>query len=143
MKRRKFITLVGLGSAAVALPSFTFNSDAFLKNAISAILYRELDYLKLDKEGVIKFTEDFTKKINSYSFGRSKKMRARIGSEYLFPGSVEKEQSSNLITTTFLLASDFFTSQMNESKTIKYIGLYDAYNRPCANPFSHLYYTKS
>jgi hypothetical protein len=48
----------------------------------------------------------------------------------------------NQLLTAYLLSTDFFTNKMDESKTIKYVGLYNPYTRPCAHPFSNNVYPR-
>ena len=140
MKRRKFISIAAVGSAVIAIPTIGFSSNAFFKQAVTSIIHRELGYLKLDEQGVNKFVDDFTVETNSRSLSSSQKMKMKVGSEYLFPGSVDTTLVKDRIVTLFLLSSDFFINKMNEKRTVQYIGLFDSNKKPCTNPFSHLYY---
>ena len=140
MKRRKFITIAALGSAVVALPAIGFSSNTFFKQAIASIVQRELHYLKLDEQGVKKFVDDFADEINAGALSRAQKIKMKVGTEYLVPGSIDKSQVTDRIVTLYLLSSDFFMNKMDEKRTVKYVGMYDTYKRACSNPFSHTYY---
>ena len=48
--------------------------------------------------------------------------------------------SSKALVKDFLQATDFFYNKMDESKEVKYTGLYNVYQKPCSNPFSHYFY---
>lgn len=140
MKRRKFISIAAVGSAVIAIPSIGLSSNAFFKQAVTSIIHRELGYLKLDEQGVKKFVNDFADQTNAGSISSSQKMKMKVGTEYLFPGSVDTTLVKDRIITSFLLSSDFFINKMNEKRTVQYIGLFDSSKKPCTNPFSHLYY---
>ena len=129
MKRRKFLTIAGLGGLLAGVGAFGF---AF-QNAVERIIVSELSFLKLDKEGVARFVADYTKSMPS----KSKLMLKG----YSFLGvSTRKSQKINNLINAYLLSTDFFMNKMDEGRTIKYIGLYDPYQRPCAHPFSSSQY---
>lgn len=129
MKRRKFLTIAGLGGALLGAGAFAFT----FQNAVERIIINELSFLKLDKDGVARFVADYTKSMPS----KAKLMLKG----YSFLGlSTRKSQKINSLVNAYLLSTDFFMNKMDESKTIKYIGLYDPYQRPCAHPFSSSQY---
>jgi hypothetical protein len=133
MKRRKFLTITGIGSAVAAFTSFKFVSTSF-ENATARLIKNQLDFLKLDEEGLERFVNDFAKENKSSSYRMALRGYAFIGVRASQSGKV------NQLVTTYLLSTDFFQNKMDENKIIKYMGLYDAHKRPCAHPFSHFYY---
>lgn len=140
MKRRKFLTIAGISATALALPVVAINSNAFFKQAVVSVITRQLNYLNLDKKGVEQYAEDLTREMQNFSFERAKKIRVKVGSEYLFPGSLSKMDVEDGFLSNFLLSTDFFTNKMDETMLVKYNGLFHGYKKPCSNPFSHFYY---
>lgn len=129
MKRRKFIAIAGVGSllAGLGVVGLTF------QNAIERRIQNELSFLKLDKEGVTRFVADYTRSMSS-------KSRLTLKG-YSFLGlNAQKSQKINNLINAYLLSTDFFTNKMDESRTVKYVGLYDPYFRPCAHPFGSSQY---
>src|SRR5688500_15828319 len=115
MKRRKFLLIAGAGGVAAAVTSFKFISTSF-ENAAVSLINAELGFLKLDPEGVSRFVKDFAKnKDDHYQLTMS---------GYSFIG-VKPAQSGkvNQLLTTYLLSTDFFLNRMDESKTVRYLGL--------------------
>lgn len=133
MKRRKFITITTLTGLIAGITSFRFISRSF-DDAAADLIRDEVPYLKLDEDGVRKFVSDFSKhKDRRYKFT----IRG-----YSFLGISSKRSGKvNQLVTAYLLSSDFFANGMDESRTIRYVGLYDPYLRPCAHPFSHIHYS--
>lgn len=134
MRRRKFLALAGVGTAIVALPGVGFVSLS-LQHAAVGLITKELHYLDLDKSGVEQFVEDYlaTKKANStYAL--------KLRTLYLLGTKARDSYLVSELTTRYLLSTDFFRNKMDEKQPVKYIGLYDAYHMPCANPFSSLYF---
>lgn len=131
MKRRKFLTLAGAGSAAAIL-SFAFVRYSF-EDVAARLIKKELSFLTLDPDGVASFVSDFSKNKNTpYRL---------IVKGYSILG-VRSSQSGkiNQLVSTYLLSTDFFANGMDEQRTVRYAGLYDPYTRPCAHPFSHVHY---
>lgn len=134
MNRRKFLTLTGLSAAAIAIPVVGFSTKS-LHSAVSSIIYREYNYLKLNPEGVDLYVQEY---LNNNKGGHTYHMK--IMAFDLF--NVEQENSTIVshIVQNYLLSTDFFLNKMDETKVVHYIGAYDPYNTPCANPFSSLHY---
>jgi hypothetical protein len=133
MKRRKFLVVTGLAGLAAAITSFRFVATSYDEAAVD-LIKRELSFLSLDDEGVRKFVAEFTKDKN-----RSYRMTIR-GYSFLHIGSKQSGKVNQLVSA-FLLSSDFFSNRMDESRVIKYVGLYDPYVRPCSHPFSAVHYS--
>ncbi|HSJ68214.1 MAG TPA: hypothetical protein VK921_11085 [Anditalea sp.] len=134
MNRRKFISITGIGAAALALPAAGIFAKT-LHETVTDIIYREFNYLNLDKEGVDLYVHAYLEK-NKKDLSYEMKLKAFD----LFRISSEKSTILTQMTQDYILSTDFFINKMDESKTVHFIGAYDAYNTPCANPFSSLYY---
>jgi hypothetical protein len=132
MKRRKFLVIAGLTGVAAAVTSFKFITTSF-EDAAVALIKEELGFLKLDLQGVETFVKD-------YAHNKDRKYRIAMRG-YSFIGiNATHSGKVNQLLTTYLLSTDFFTNRMDESKTVKYVGLYNPYLRPCAHPFSAAFY---
>lgn len=122
----------GLGGLAITIPSFKFLTTSF-ESATMNIVRSELSTLTLDEQSLQKFATDFAKsKDRSYRFTIQAYSLLKINSA--------RSGKVNQLVTLFLLSSDFFQNKMNETRTVKYVALYNPYTRPCSHPFSHVHY---
>lgn len=80
---------------------------------VALAITRHYDYLRLDPDGVERFVRD-------YADWRSA------------DGSAESIED---VLSRFLLSTDFFLHDADESRPIRYLRLYDPYLSPCNNPF--------
>ena len=103
------------------------------EDAIEKIILSELSFLKLDKEGVRHFVADYAKSMTSGS--------KRILKGYSFMGiTSQQSRKINSLMNAYLLSTDFFIYKMDETRIIKYVGLYDPQVRACAHPFTYAHY---
>lgn len=128
MKRRKFLTIAGIGALVTAIASGRFLSMPFEDSAAS-IVRKQLDYLKLDEEGLNRFAKE-------YSIAKDRKYKLTLKGYNLLGIDASQSGKIHQMVTTYLLSTDFFANGMDESRTIKYLAMYDPYLRPCAHPFS-------
>ncbi|MFD3000915.1 hypothetical protein ACFS7Z_11120 [Pontibacter toksunensis] len=142
MLRRNFLKLTGLGAVMVAAPTAGFASISIKDAAVGAII-NEFDYLVLDRKGVEDFVNDF---LPYYYWNGQLKHSLVIRTLYVLKCKSDRAVSvfnTTLLRTlaeTYLLSTDFFTNNMDETKVIKYTGIYSPYSKPCANPFSFIHY---
>ncbi|ALI99897.1 twin-arginine translocation signal domain-containing protein [Rufibacter tibetensis] len=137
MNRRSFLKLTGLaGAALITLPSlgyvYTSNQDAAV-----GIILDELKYLKLDKKGVEQFVQNY---FQNHYVKDSLRAQINLKSIYFLDLNIQKSEMVTKMVQDYLLSTDFFMNKMDETKTVKYMGVYTPYKRPCANPFSSFYY---
>ncbi len=133
MRRRNFLKIAGAGTAAVvALPAVWYKSIS-LHEAAAGIITRELSYLKLEPKGVARFVDEYLK--DSWSRFPANKIKPY----YVLHKGADPSEVTDL-TSKYLLSSDFFINKMDDTKTVQYVGLYNPYRSPCANPFSSLHY---
>ena len=138
MLRRKFLILFGLGTASmIALPSVGLISSSFKQSAVGLIM-NELRFLKIDRQGVEQFVDDYYSEFN-YGLVYEIKVKCYHVLE------VKSDRSSLVadLSNHYLLSTDFFRNKMNESLEVKYTGLYNPYKTPCSNPFSNIYYSQN
>ena len=132
MKRRRFLTIAGLGGLLAGVVSFKFVTTSY-GEAMANLIKDELSFLKLDEQGLNQFISEISQSANT-------KTRL-IMKGYSFMGiSASQSGRVNQLVTSYLLSTDFFINKMDETRVVKYIGLYDPHMRPCANPFSHSFY---
>jgi hypothetical protein len=133
MKRRKFLAVAGIGGLAVAaLASFKFITGPF-DSVAKSIIKSELDYLQLDEDGLSRFVADYSK-LKDRNYKLTMKGYSLFGINAARSGKVHQ------LVSSYLLSSDFFQNGMDEKRTVRYVGLYDPYTRPCSHPFSHAHY---
>jgi hypothetical protein len=126
--------MAGVATAAISIPVIGFVATS-VKEATAAIIHNEYHYLRLDKAGVQKFAEDFLS-----ANPPTANFKLKVRGAKLFGIKASKSRVGFSISQQYLLSTDFFRNKMDESKIVKYLGLFDPYLRPCANPFSEIYY---
>lgn len=132
MKRRQFITIAAIGGVVSGLASLKFITHPF-ESVAKGIIKSELNYLKLDEDGLDRFVAD-------YSRLKDRNYKLTMKGYSLFGINSSRSGKVHQLVSAYLLSSDFFQNKMDETRTIKYIGLYDPYSRPCSHPFSHVHY---
>ena len=128
MKRRKFLIVAGAGALITAVASGKFLMTSF-EDSADTLIKRELGFLKLNDAGVKAFAADYAKAKDGFY-----KLTVK-GYSFLGIDSAQSGKVHQLISS-YLLSTDFFANNMDESRVVKYVGLYDPYLRPCAHPFS-------
>jgi hypothetical protein len=134
MKRRKFLLWTGIGVGAIILPSSLYVVSGSIKKYAVLLIERQLDYLKLEPGSVAKYVDDYFKDDNQTA--------ARLKWKTIYYLHIHWERSDQLkeLIKYYLLSSDFFINKMDESKTVRYLGLYSPYKSPLPNPFSYILY---
>ncbi|WP_017732429.1 hypothetical protein [Nafulsella turpanensis] len=144
MKRRNFLKILGAGSLLTSLGYWGLNS---FESSIRDIILEDTKGLLLKEETVDRFLADARKEVfwHKYDFPRKGFIVAHtwLGSGFL-PYKLKYSQYRSKIVGTFLLSTDFFTlNRMDENRAINYVAFYNPYQRPCASPFSNLYYPQA
>jgi hypothetical protein len=112
------------------------------EDAVAKVLYKRLDYLKLDPEGVRQFARDLVMR-NVIS---STKLRMIDATGFLYSGfaldgdsrlSLAIRRGEERVISAYLISTDFFTNGADLGKEVKYLGFFDPM-RPCSNPFARL-----
>jgi hypothetical protein len=107
---------------------------------VAVIVFKRLDYLKLDEQGVRQFARDYAAR-HLISEGKLRMVAAAgllythlpiSGASFLTSGIHHGEDR---IVTKYLLSTDFFQSGADESQTVQYLGFYDPLHG-CGNPFA-------
>jgi hypothetical protein len=137
MKRRTFV-FAGLGAATLAgWQTYRMRDE----DLISRIVFRRLDYLRLDEGGVRRFSRDLTK----LDVVSESTMRILSGVWPLYSrfalssgdyGVAHRlRHGEDRIVGAFLISSDFFINGSDEARVVKYLGMLDP-RRACGNPFA-------
>ena len=128
MKRRRFLTIAGVGTLITALVSGKFLATSFEESA-AKIIRNELEFLKLDEAGLKAFVRD-------YSAVKDRNYKVIVKSYGLLGIGSQRSGKIHQMVSTYLLSTDFFVNKMDESRVLKYISMYDPYLRPCSHPFT-------
>lgn len=138
MNRRKFITITGAAVGMCVIPASIYFISTDLKKYAEKILKRELYYLKLDDAGVSKYIVDYFNAIGN-------DMVATFKWKVLYYTNSNWEKSDRIrdLIKYYLLSSDFFINKTDESKIVKYLGLFNSYKSPVPNPYSFILYPPS
>jgi hypothetical protein len=115
---------------------FVRSSDT---EAIVMIIKKRLNYLILDDDNL----RQFAKELSASNQVSAKKLRIvpMLGALYEYlPGSGNfifdaLRHGEERVVSSFLLSSDFFVNGADESRPVKYLGMYDPL-RACGNPFA-------
>jgi hypothetical protein len=139
MKRRTFLASAALTVAALAGLRIGMSST---EQAIAKILYKRLNYLKLDPDGVQRFAADLAR-LRAVSPTRLLTIDA-VGPLYTHLGLSENNRvglairhGEDRVLGAYLISSDFFINNADETRVVKYLGYFDPL-RPCSNPFARL-----
>ena len=129
IKRRKFLFIAAAGTVVTALASTKFLTTSF-EDSAEHLIKKELRFLKLDDQGIRAF-------LNEYGAARDRYYKLILKSYSIL--GIDSSQSGKVhqLVSTYLLSTDFFVNNMDESRIIKFVGLYDPYLRPCAHPFAN------
>jgi hypothetical protein len=148
IKRRRFL-LGGLGIAALAALS-VWGAGIAVESEIAMAVRQRLAFLRIDEAGLHSFAKDYIQ----FAKDHVRSTLAKHSSWYswkfhiysMFRGQVDRlglshdtrsrrQRLEEYWATMFLLSSDFFVSGANESRVVRYVGLYDPM-RACGSPFS-------
>lgn len=135
MKRRKFLRFVGVGTGVAIIPPTLYRVSPSVKKYAVQLIKDELHYLKLEPKGVEQYVEDY------FSGGADAVMtNIRWKSFYYLRLTWKKSDQIMELIKYYLLSSNFFINKMDESKLVKYLGLYNPYKSPVPNPYSYILY---
>lgn len=135
MERRRFLLLIGVGTGSIVAPaSFYFLSPTINEHAV-LLIKRELNYLKLQEGSVERYIEDYFKHAHN-------DLIAKIKWKAMYYMRIRPQQSATFfeLVKYYLLSSDFFINKADQTREVKYLGLYSPYKSPVPNPFSFVLY---
>jgi hypothetical protein len=144
MTRRDFIKIIS-GSGIAIATGYLVVTDFY--DVVDRLIRKELAYLRISYDVYDKFISEVRREKAINHFGKKKEwfigVHFTLGEfiSKILPYRYKYEQYQNDIIATFLLSTDFFLNNMNENRSIKYIGLYHPYKQACSNPFSANFYS--
>lgn len=142
MIKRRGILLGALGVAATASLGL-WGADVFTQSEIASSVRRRLSFLKLDEAGLHSFARD---QVASILAKRPTWYRIKFHIRMMFSKSgpnwgvstdtrSRRERMVDNLATMYLLSSDFFLNGADESRSVRYVALFDPM-RACDNPFA-------
>lgn len=143
--RRQFISsslLLGLSTYLGGWWLFKVRKND-ITDIIKTMVRTELDYLQIDPISLANFSEDYSQHLQLPQPVLQRLSWMGMFSP-LFPlGNLHQLENIALFSQQtagmFLLSSDFFSHNSDTERVIKYVAIYDPYQRPCtANPFAVL-----
>jgi hypothetical protein len=134
--------LGALGVAATASLGL-WGADVFTQSEIASSVRRRLSFLKLDEAGLHSFARD---QVASILAKRPTWYRIKFHIRMMFSKSgphwgvstdnrSRRERMVDNLATIYLLSSDFFLNGADESRSVRYVALFDPM-RACDNPFA-------
>lgn len=143
MQRRKFLSIISLGVAGSAVG---FASLPSFEKMIEKMILNDTAQLKIEKGTIESYLKDIREKniYRQFNFSKKEFIRAHYllsNSLFTLPYYAKYIQYRSEIVGSFLLSTNFFENKMDTNKTISYRSFYDPYFRPCAHPFSNLFYS--
>lgn len=135
MKRRKFLTFIGVGTGVALIPPTLYLVSPSVKKYAVQLIKNELHYLKLEPEGVEQYVEDYFKADDNKIM-----VNVRWKTFYYLGITWQKSDQVAELIKYYLLSSNFFINRMDESKPVKYLGMYNPYKSPVPNPYSYILY---
>lgn len=143
MKRRKFITLAVLGGVSIASIGY-FVIDNFLQ-VVKKMLLEDIFILKIEKNTIDRFISDAVDEQFFYQFSIMKKIliiaHYKLGAlSFLLPYNRKYYQYRGAITGQFLMSTNIFSRNRENSDQVLYIAYFNPFKRPCANVYSDIYY---
>lgn len=144
MKRRNFIWLLTAGAAGAAAGGYVFFEK--FEDLARKIIIKDTSSLTISTEEIDKYLVASRKNknlVNGLPFSNQQLLKWHYYLDnplFSLPYNTKYKIDRSRIVGDFLLSTDFFTNKMDIKRPVKYIEVYDPYQRPCSNPFSNLFY---
>lgn len=150
ISRRSFLTLLAASFGGLVVFGSGLGRFFYLGNDcgpfVAAVVRQRLTYLTVSAKDLENFANDFQ---NRRIDANNRKLWVLLAAFSPFhplldavvrltPRARAYEELCDAIERSFLISSDFFFHQGDESRTVHYIGYYDPWKRPCSNPFANL-----
>ena len=135
------LVIVAAGVSVVGLLLMPLSRGTRGSQTIVDILHARFPYLRLDSDGSERFAKDFVARLTG-SEQRDLASLARLlavsgWTGFRLPGIARRiEEFGDKASSSFLLGSDFFRHDADESRVVRYLGYYDPYTTRCRNPMA-------
>lgn len=141
LNRRQFIASVVAGLTGLVSWRYLASDQ---EGAITEIIRRRLNYLKLDRNGVEQFAKDLAQRgIVSGNKLRLIDMAGPVYTEFyshLNDNSLSRNfnHGEERIVSMYILSTDFFRNGHDENRVVRYVGFYEPFVKitPCSSPFA-------
>ncbi len=126
--------IAGVSTGSLIVPSGIYFVSGSVKKYAALLIKKQLSYLKLETNSVETYVEDY--------FQGNNDLMAKLRWKTMYYLGITWENSNTLkdLIKYYLLSTDFFINKMDESKNVKYLGLYSPYKSPVPNPFAYTLY---
>jgi len=135
LTRRAFLGLTA-SSVLVVAHALVASPDSGALDSIAQVVVSELPFLRLDPPGVRAFARDFVAARPTYAALKRAALFAHLD---IFDLAGKQRQLADLkdnIVESYLMSSDFFLHQADETRVVRYLRYYDPQTQSCANPFA-------
>lgn len=135
MKRRKFLTFIGVGTGVALIPPGLYLVSPSVKKYAVQLIKDELHYLKLEPGSVEQYVEDYFKADDN-------KIMVNVRWKIFYYLGITWQKSDQVaeLIKYYLLSTNFFINKMDERQPVKYLGMYNPYISPVPNPYSYILY---
>jgi hypothetical protein len=145
LSRRSFLTRATAVLFVLVAAPYAFYHIKYGKaaNVVIAILKRRVGYLKTEPGSFDRFAEDYVHYKRAHARQLSKLSVAAFPLTYvtlyrLLPMGHPLRRLEDNVVTKYLLSTDFFFHDADESREVKYLSFYEPSVTPCRNPFASL-----
>jgi hypothetical protein len=144
MRRRNFIWLLATGAAGVAAGGYIFFEN--FEVLVRKVIIKDTSSLNISIEEIDKYLLASRKNkslVSGLPFSNQQLLKWHYHLDnplFSLPYTTKYKIDRSRIVGDFLLSTDFFINKMDPKKPVKYVNVYDPYQKPCSNPFSNLFY---
>jgi hypothetical protein len=145
LSRRAFLgrTLGGLAVLVAAPYAFYHWRYGKSSRVVVAILKRRVGYLKNEPGSFERFAREYVDYKKEYATELARLSAIALPFTYVtlyrwLPMGHPLRRLEDNVVSKYLLSTDFFQHDADESRNLKYLSFYEPQHAPCRNPFVHL-----
>ena len=145
LSRRAFVASLVGGIAVLTAAPYAFYQWRYGKptKIIIAILKRRLGYLKHEAGSFERFAKEYVDYKAQHATQLARLSAIALPYTYLtlyrwLPMGHPLRRLEDNVVTKYLLSTDFFFHDADESREVRYLSFYEPQLAPCRNPFANL-----
>jgi len=145
LSRRAFLTSLVGGIAVLVAAPYAFYQWRYGKptKIIIAILRRRVGYLKCESGSFERFASEYIDYKTEHAAQLARLSVVALPYAYAtlyrwLPMGHPLRRLEDNVVTKYLLSTDFFFHDADESREVRYLSFYEPHLAPCRNPFAHL-----
>jgi hypothetical protein len=145
LSRRKFLAGALGGLAVLVATPYAFYHWRFGRptSIIVAILKRRVGYLNTEAGSFERFAPEYVEYKREHKAALARLSAISLPFTYVtlyrwLPMGHPLRRLEDNVVTQYLLSTDFFLHEADESREVKYLSFYEPHLTPCRNPFAHL-----